>query len=87
MAGRGKSKWMRRNEAQWRSVIIPRQSRGLCFVSRSKRLDGVANAAPNSRGHLSVAGSAPQSHLVQSHVFFLLVFDVVADHCLVPPHC
>jgi len=65
-------------------VIIRRQRRGLCVVSRSKRLDGVANAAPNSRGHLSVAGSAPQP-LVQSHVFFLLVFDVFADHCCCLP--
>jgi hypothetical protein len=40
-------------------VTIPRQSRGLCFVSRSKRLDGVANAAPHGKGHLWVAGSAP----------------------------
>ena len=37
-------------------VSIPRQSRGLWFVSRSKRLAGVANAAPNVWSHLSVAG-------------------------------
>ena len=30
------------------AVTIPRQSRGLSIVSRSKRLDGVANAAPHS---------------------------------------
>lgn len=29
-------------------VTIPRQSRGLSFMSRSKRLIGVANAAPPS---------------------------------------
>ena len=40
------------------SVIIPRQSRGLLVVSRSKRLFGVANAAPPNVGHLKVA---PQS--------------------------
>jgi hypothetical protein len=36
-------------------VTIPRQSRGLSFVSRSKRLSGVANAAPMFLGHLKVA--------------------------------
>ena len=33
-------------------VTIPRQSRGLSFVSRSKRLCGVANAAPRFLCHL-----------------------------------
>ena len=33
-------------------VTIPLQSRGLSFVSRSKRLAGVANAAPRFRIHL-----------------------------------
>ncbi len=31
---------------EWLIVRIPRQSRGLLIVSRSKRLFGVANAAP-----------------------------------------
>jgi len=35
-------------------VTIPRQSRGLSFVSRSKRLFGVANATPPASGHLMV---------------------------------
>jgi len=34
-------------------VNIPRQSRGPYFVSRSKRLNGVANAAPTVVGHLA----------------------------------
>jgi hypothetical protein len=37
-------------------VGIPRQSRGLYDVSRSKRLFGVADAAPVLMGHLKVAG-------------------------------
>ena len=37
------------------TVSIPRQSRGHWFVSRSKRLFGVANAAPSFWGHPSVA--------------------------------
>jgi hypothetical protein len=36
-------------------VSIHRQSRWLYFVSRSKRLNGVANAAPQVCGHLAVA--------------------------------
>jgi hypothetical protein len=35
-------------------VTIPRQSRGLSFMSRSKRLNGVANAAPPIGDHLKV---------------------------------
>ena len=38
---------------------IPRQSRGLSYVSRSKQLGGVANAAPRFLGHQKVAD---QSH-------------------------
>jgi hypothetical protein len=36
--------------------LIPRQSRGLYFVSRSKRLVGVADAAPVIWATLTVAG-------------------------------
>ena len=32
-------------------VMIPRQSRGPLIVSRSKRLGGVADAAPVAVGH------------------------------------
>jgi hypothetical protein len=40
-------------------VNIPRQSRGLYDVSRSKRLDGVAHATPVSWGHLNGGRLAP----------------------------
>ncbi len=36
------------------AVNIPRQSRGLSFMSRSKRLKGVANAAPTVGNHLMI---------------------------------
>ena len=67
-------------------VSIPRQSRGLSFVSRSKRHGGVANAAPISFGHLVGGRSSPQVQLVQALVFVLLIPDVLADHRLVPTH-
>src|SRR6478609_4266768 len=33
-----------------------------------------------------VAALAPQLHLLQSHIFSLLVLDVFADHCFIAPH-
>jgi len=47
-----------------RRVIIPRQSRGLYCVSRSKRLCGVANAAPSVLGHLDGGSSLPPASLI-----------------------
>ncbi len=40
-------------------VTIPRQSRGLSFVSRSKRQYGVANANPRLLGYLIGGRLAP----------------------------
>ena len=40
-------------------VTIPRQSRGHSVVSRSKRLVGVANAAPHSWSHRFGGDSSP----------------------------
>jgi hypothetical protein len=51
-------------------------------VSRSKRLSGVANAAPV----VFAWPSAPQVHLVQALVFLLLIPDVIPNHFLIPTH-
>jgi len=48
-------------------------------VSRSKRLEGVADAAPHFMGHLSVAGYRHRPSW-SNRVLFLLVLDVLADH-------
>jgi hypothetical protein len=37
MAGRGKSKWMRRNEAQWRSLVSRFSESGLSVVAFCRR--------------------------------------------------
>ena len=57
-------------------VTIPRQSRGLSFMSRSKRLIGVANAAPlwePPKGGVSVTKSD------------LAVENVISGHCFTQP--
>ena len=61
-------------------VTIPRQSRGLSDVSRSKRLEGVADAAPHCWSHLIGGCSSPQAKLLQSFVLLFLISDVVANH-------
>jgi hypothetical protein len=48
----------RRDILEKAQVSIPRQSRGLYVVSRSKRLCGDANAAPLGLRHLTGGGSA-----------------------------
>ena len=55
-------------------------------MSRSKRLNGVANAALtlDSWRHRFGGGLSPQSKLLQSLVFLLLLPDVVANHHLIP---
>src|SRR3984957_11092936 len=74
------------------SVSIPRQSRGLYFMSRSKRLFGVADAAPLGVSRLKrLLGSltrprlqeppkggrsTPQVHLLQTRVLRFLILDV-----------
>jgi hypothetical protein len=75
---------------QWAAntkVSIPRQSRGLSVVSRSKRLCGVADAAPRfcwpPRGGLLL----PKLQLFQPFVFLLPAADVFADHPFVAPDC
>ena len=55
-------------------------------MSRSKRLEGVANAAPHSWGHLRGGRSSPQAELVQPFVLLLLILDVLADHRFVPTY-
>jgi hypothetical protein len=55
-------------------------------VSRSKRLDGVANAAPFLLGHLDGGCSALQVHLFQSLMFMLLVSEVFPDQRFVSPY-
>jgi len=64
-------------------LTMPRQSRGHSIVSRSKRLVGVANAAPQCRGHLFGGRSPPQAELVQPLVLLLLFPDVFADYRLI----
>src|SRR5574338_1330564 len=49
-------------------------------MSRSKRLVGVANAAPHDMRHRAGGGSSPQTELIQPLVLLLLVLDVLADH-------
>ena len=55
-------------------------------MSRSKRLVGVANAAPHARRHRIGDLSSPQSELIQPRVLLLLLPDVLADQRLVPAH-
>ena len=55
-------------------------------MSRSKRLAGVANAAPIRFGHLDGGHSLPKYYLLQFLVRLLLVADVVANHRLIPTH-
>ncbi len=57
-------------------VTIPRQSRGLSFMSRSKRLFGVATAAPSwepPKGGVSVTETD------------LAVENVISGHCFTQP--
>jgi hypothetical protein len=57
-------------------VTIPRQSRGLSFMSRSKRLKGVATAAPSwepPKGGVSVTETD------------LAVENVISGHCFTQP--
>ena len=55
-------------------------------MSRSKRLSGVANAAPTFLGHLKGGGSAPEVELFESLIFELLVANVLANQRLVPTY-
>ncbi len=57
-------------------VTIPRQSRGLSFMSRSKRFTGVANAGPSwepPKGGVPVTGTD------------LAVENVISGHCYTQP--
>src|SRR5574338_138078 len=49
-------------------------------MSRSKRLVGVANAAPHDMRRRAGGRSSPQTELIQPLVLLLLVLDVLADH-------
>lgn len=49
-------------------------------MSRSKRLVGVANAAPHCIRHQFGGRSFPEAELIQPLVLLLLVPDVLADH-------
>jgi hypothetical protein len=55
-------------------------------VSRSKRLYGVANAAPKFLGHLQGGHSAPKTQLVQTPVLLLLMPDVRSNHPFIPTY-
>ena len=68
------------------ATLIPRQSRGLYFVSRSKRLCGVADAAPVIGNHLHGGWLQFELQLIQSFVFFLLVPYIVPDHGFIAAH-
>ena len=65
----------------------PRQSRGHSVVSRSKRLVGVANAAPHSWSHRFGGDSSPQAELVQPLVLLLLLLDLLPYHHFVATDC
>jgi hypothetical protein len=69
-----------------RASKYPPAEPGLQFVSRSKRLDGVANAAPHLFGHLNGGHSLPKFYLLQLLVRLLLGADVFANHRLIPTH-
>jgi hypothetical protein len=56
-------------------------------VSRSKRLSGVANAAPIELSHLVGGRSFPQVQLVQALIFHFLVANVLPNHSLIPAYC
>ena len=63
-------------------VTIPRQSRGIRVVSRSKRLEGVADAAPHFMGHLSVAAHLHRpswSNRSSSFSWFLMYSRITAS--------
>jgi hypothetical protein len=55
-------------------------------LSRSKRLCGVANAAPFSVGHLYGGWSFPQLHLVKPLILLFLAPYVCSDCRLISPH-
>jgi hypothetical protein len=55
-------------------------------VSRSKRLCGVADAAPSHLGHRDGGRLAVQSQLIQSLVFLLLSSDVGPNLRLIPSY-
>ncbi len=56
-------------------------------MSRSKRLSGVADAAPVSISHLDGGESIVQFQLIQPFIFLLLVPDVLSNQFLVAPYC
>jgi len=65
-------------------VTIPRQSRGLSNVSRSKRLNGDANAAPQFLSHPGwPKKSTPEVQLIEALILMLLVTNILTDHRLV----
>jgi hypothetical protein len=55
-------------------------------VSRSKRLMGVANAAPTSFRHRNGGALTPQPELVRAGVFLFLLLDVFPNHPFVATH-
>ena len=61
----------------------PGRAGGIKNGSRSRRLDGVANAAPTDTGHRLGGRSAPEPQLVQAPVLSFLLLNVRADHTLV----
>jgi hypothetical protein len=74
----------RRSGEMIAGVSIPRQSRGhYKTVSRSKRLEGVANATPQGWSHRYGGESPPEAELVKPLVLFLLGLDVLSNHPLV----
>src|SRR5260370_39465058 len=56
-------------------------------MSRSRRLEGVANATAGSWGPTKGGRSAPYVHLLQALVLLFLPLDVVAYHLCVPSYC
>lgn len=56
-------------------------------MSRSKRLNGVANAAEDVFEPPEGVELAPQPHLLESLIFLFLVADVLTDGRLVATHC
>lgn len=55
-------------------------------MSRSKRLNKVAHAAPHDWSHRNGGYSAPKTHLIQSPIFLLLIPHVGSDYFFVPPN-
>ena len=62
---------------------MPRQSRGLYGLGRSKRLLGVADATPGD-GATCRWLSAPEIQLLQPLILLLPILDVGSDHGFVP---